>query len=259
MHIDQLNRKVNIPANPQRIISIVPSQTELLYDLGLKERIVAQTVFCVHPANEFKTAIKIGGTKKLDLEKIFSLKPDLIIANKEENEKSQIEELEKHFPVWISDIETIQDALDMINSIGKITQTQQKALAIIDSINQARAKFKSKQVISMKVIYLIWQKPYIAVGRQTFIKNMLEEVGFVNMIEENRYPEISVEDLKNLNADYILLSSEPFPFNEFHKSEIENLIGKKNCIVVDGEFFSWYGSRMMLAYPYFGEILKKLP
>ncbi len=169
---DQLNREINIPSLPQRIISLVPSQTELLYDLVLKDRIVGQTIFCVHPLEYFKSSIKIGGTKKLNLEKIASLNPDLIIANKEENEKDQIEKLSKDFPVWISDINTLEDALGMIKSIGEMTQTQNKASEIINQITQSRNDFLKQSKPKKSVIYLIWNNPYIAVGANTFINTM---------------------------------------------------------------------------------------
>jgi ABC-type Fe3+-hydroxamate transport system substrate-binding protein len=113
-YVDQLNRTVFLAQPPQRIVSLVPSQTELLYDLGLGEKVVGQTIFCIHPHSAFKKATKIGGTKKLQLDKIRSLKPDLIVANKEENDQSQIETLAQDFPVWISDIITLDDALDMV-------------------------------------------------------------------------------------------------------------------------------------------------
>src|ERR1700741_3198050 len=110
MHfIDQTGRKISIPQIPQRIISLVPSQTELLFDLGLDKEVVGITKFCVHPPEWFQTKTRVGGTKQLKIDLIKQLQPDLIIANKEENVKEQIEELEKHFPVWISDVNNLED------------------------------------------------------------------------------------------------------------------------------------------------------
>lgn len=133
---DQLQRTIEISDTVNRIVSLVPSQTELLYDLGLGSKIIGQTIFCVHPETEFKTAEKIGGTKKLQLEKILSLKPDLVIANKEENEKDQIEFLAENVPVWISDVNTLDDATNMIVSIGEMTQTGELAHSYIQKINE---------------------------------------------------------------------------------------------------------------------------
>ncbi len=252
---DQLNREIYIPNPPQRIISLVPSQTELLYDLDLKDRLVGQTIFCVHSEAYFKSSNKIGGTKKLNLEKIASLKPDLIIANKEENEKDQIEQLAKDFPVWISDVNSLEDALSMIKSLGEITQTEPKALEIITKINQGRSTFLKQILPKQKVIYLIWNNPFITVGKDTFINSMLAEAGFENAITQSRYPEITLAEIKQINPDWVFLSSEPFPFKGEHKLEIDKLLGKNKSVFVDGEMFSWYGSRLSLAYEYFGRLI----
>ncbi|MFM9943650.1 MAG: ABC transporter substrate-binding protein [Bacteroidia bacterium] len=249
---DQLNREIQLPNPPKRIISLVPSQTELLYDLGLKDRIVGQTIFCVHPESEFKNSIKIGGTKKLNIEKIISLKPDLIIANKEENEKDQIEEIAKHFPVWISDVDSFDDALEMIKSIGEITETENKATEIFNKITQSRDAFLKQYYPKQSVIYLIWNNPFIAVGKDTFINTMLNEASFENVITEIRYPEITLEEIEKINPDWVFLSSEPFPFKEEHKIELDKRLGKTKSVLVDGEIFSWYGSRLVKAWEYFG-------
>lgn len=255
-HKDQLNREIYLPNSPQRIISLVPSQTELLYDLGLKDKLVGQTIFCVHPSEYFKSSTKIGGTKKLNLEKIASLKPDLIIANKEENEKDQIEELAKDFPVWISDLNTLEDALGMIKSIGEITETQNKASKIINQITQSRKDFIKQSKPKQSVIYLIWNNPYIAVGTDTFINTMLAEAGFENTINQSRYPEITLLEIKQINPDWVFLSSEPFPFKDEHKLEMDKLLEANKSVLVDGEMFSWYGSRLVKAYDYFKKFRK---
>jgi len=255
-HIDQLNREIIIPNSPQRIISLVPSQTELLYDLGLKDKLIGQTIFCVHPKKYFKNSTKVGGTKKLNIEKIKSLNPDLIIANKEENEREQIEELAKFFPVWISDVNTFEDALDMIKSIGEMTQSEINAIEIINQINQRRNILLTKPFPKQKVIYLIWNNPYIAVGIDTFINTMLDESGYENAIKQSRYPEISIAEMKEINPDWIFLSSEPFPFKQEHKNKLDKILNLSKCLLVDGEMFSWYGSRLIKAYGYF-EMLRK--
>lgn len=257
-HKDQLNRKIYLPNLPQRIISLVPSQTELLYDLGLKDRLVGQTIFCVHPSEYFKSSTKIGGTKKLNLEKIASLKPDLIIANKEENEKDQIEELARDFPVWISDVNTLDDALEMINSIGEITETQSQSSEIINQITQSRNDFLKQTKPKQSVIYLIWNNPFIAVGTDTFINTMLAEAGFENVITKSRYPEITLDEIKQINPDWMFLSSEPFPFKHQHKLELDKLLEGNKSELVDGEMFSWYGSRLVKAYDHFEQLRDRI-
>ena len=255
---DQLNREVFLPKTPLRIISLVPSLTELLYDLGLKDRIIGQTIFCIHPSIYFSNATKIGGTKKVNIEKIRSLKPDLIIANKEENDKNQIELLSKEFPVWISDINTIEDSLHMIQSIGEITGTVAISSQMKASIREKIKNYRLMNFPIKKVIYLIWNDPYMAVGRDTFINSMLSEVGFENLITSERYPEIGIESIKGLNPDLVFLSSEPFPFKEKHAKKINQFLEKEKSVIVDGEMFSWYGSRMLKSFDYFKELQYQL-
>lgn len=247
---DQLNRAVNIPNIPQRIISLVPSQTELLYDLGLGDRVVGITKFCIHPKTWFKTKKKVGGTKNFKIEVIKELQPDLIIANKEENIKEGIEELSRLFPVWISDVETLGEALDMIKALGLVLDRKAAARELISNIEREKAAFilpKSKK----RCTYLIWREPYMTVGGDTFINTMLDCAGFDNTYKNlERYPSITLDEMRENESEYILLSSEPYPFKEKHLLEIKNATGKK-VLLVDGELFSWYGSRLLKAWDYF--------
>jgi len=256
--IDQLKRKVHLDYFPKRIVSLVPSQTELLYDLGLEDKIVGQTLFCVHPKQAFKTAEKVGGTKKLNLDKIFELKPDLIIANKEENEKDQIEKLAEHIPVWVSNVNSLDDALLMIRSIGELTNTAKLSLAIIKAIEEDRKQYLFHSKTKPKIVYLIWQNPLIGVGQSTFINAMLEEAGFENLIKDSRYPKLSLENIIKLKPDYVFLSSEPFPFLKSHLKIIDDAMRRTCSILVNGEMFSWYGSRLQLSFDYFEKINQQI-
>lgn len=259
---DQLGSTITLENRPSRIISIVPSQTELLSDLGLDEEIIAITKYCVHPKDWQETKIKIGGTKKLNLEKVKELKPDLIIGNKEENEKSQIEELQKLFPVWMSDIKNLEEALKMIDEIGKITGKEKKALEIQNNIREQFSHFKlaAASIVRLRtsVLYLIWKKPFISAGKETFISHLLEICGLKNIISKSRYPEISADEIKKLNPELIFLSSEPYPFREKHIAEFQLLCPKSKVVLVDGEMFSWYGSRLLYAPSYFERLLTNL-
>ena len=249
--IDQTGRQVILDPVPSRIISVVPSLTELLSGLQLDTEVVAITKFCVHPDQWFLTKPKIGGTKNLDIQYIHKLNPDLIIANKEENTKEQIEELEKHFPVWISDVYDRPSAMEAIQQIGKLTGKYEAATnltAAIDHNFTLLNKFKAKKT----ACYLIWRKPYMTIGHDTFIHAMMEEAGFDNVFrDKERYPEITVENIAQKNPEFILLSSEPFPFKQKHAAEIKELLPDCEVILVDGEMFSWYGSRMLKAPGYF--------
>ncbi len=263
-YTDQLNRKIDLPSKPVRIISLVPSQTELLYDLGLRDEVVGVTKFCVHPEEWFRSKTRIGGTKKYDFEKIKALQPDLIIGNKEENEKEQIEALMKLYPVWMSDIYNLKDALDMVTRIGTMVGKQQEAtflkLKIESEFNLLRSP--DSQLHSpdsrLPTAYFIWNKPYMVAGTSTFINEMLQACGFKNVFEKQRYPEVTDEQIKEASPQLILLSSEPYPFKEKHVEEFKKICPDANVLVVDGEMFSWYGSRLLKAPAYFRQLIEKI-
>ena len=245
---DQLNRTIFLANPPKRIISLVPSQTELLVDLGLEELIVGVTKFCVHPSDLRKKKTIVGGTKNYRFEVIDSLQPDLIIGNKEENDKEGIEKLASKYPVWISDIMAAEDSLKMILALGKITDTQMKAEEIV---NQLKMDLKIPLPFKGTAVYLIWNDPLMVAGQDTFINEMLSIAGFKNLIRRSRYPEVMSEDLQALDPDYLLLSSEPFPFKQKHLSLFKTLLPMAKVRIVDGELFSWYGTRLLNAMPYF--------
>lgn len=250
-----MQRTVEINSTVSRIVSLVPSQTELLVDLGLTDRLAGITKFCIHPPELRKTHPVIGGTKNVKTDFVKTLSPDLIIGNKEENNQADIEVLEQLFPTWMSDIFNLEDALEMIGKIGEITGTSEKAAEIISKI---RANFSTLDSIPKKrgtVLYLIWKNPYIAAGKNTFIDSMLAVLGFENAMTADRYPEV---DLKELNPQFVFLSSEPYPFKEKHLEELREQFPASRIVLVDGEFFSWYGSRLIQAPEYFKSLLKEL-
>ncbi|MBR9861721.1 ABC transporter substrate-binding protein [bacterium] len=253
--IDQMKRRIEIPQKPKRIVSLVPSQTEFLYAIDVKP--IAQTLFCVEPEAEFKKATKIGGTKKLKINKIKELQPDLIIGNKEENTKSEIEELELEFPVWMSDIKSLEDALDMMTMLGAIVDRKEQVSVLRQEIEQA---FTQKFDQSQSALYLIWNKPYMVAGRDTFINTMLDKAGFRNAIKNplSRYPEITDQEIVELNPAVVLLSSEPFPFKQKHIDQIQKLLPNAKIALVDGTYFSWYGSRLAAAPTYFKRVQNQL-
>jgi len=256
---DQTGSEVNFSKIPSRIISVVPSQTELLFDLGLNEEIVGVTKFCVHPEELVKSKTKVGGTKNLNLEKIRSLKPDLILANKEENKRSEIEELMKNFPVWISDVKTLEDALSMIQSAGELTGKTEEAKVILKNISTrfTNLRLQSSNLKPQRSVYLIWNNPMMTVGSDTFISHIMERCGFKNVFSNRkRYPEITELELKDASPQTILLSSEPFPFRQKHVEYFQNICANAKILLVDGQMFSWYGSRLQYAPKYFEELIR---
>lgn len=259
---DQMGRKIFLPALPKRIVSLVPSQTELLYDLGLENELVGITKFCIHPETVFRTKARVGGTKKIDFAKIRALNPDLIIGNKEENEKEQIEALMHDFPVWMSDIKNLEDACEMIHKIGEITGTQSKALEITSKIKTDFHELKNSifPLNKVKVAYFIWKDPYMTIGGDTFINHILEALNFENVFKTKpgRYPEITLEEIILAKPKFIFLSSEPYPFKEKHIEGLQKIAPGSTIRLVDGEMFSWYGSRLLHAPKYFRKLLNTI-
>jgi ABC-type Fe3+-hydroxamate transport system substrate-binding protein len=261
---DQMERTVEIKAAPRRIISIVPSQTELLYDLGLSDEVIGITKFCVHPEEWFRTKTRVGGTKKLNIELIKSLNPDLIIGNKEENEQSQIEELAKSFPVWMSDVQNLKDALQMINEMGGIFNRVVKAMRLNDEIARGFMNFEIRNPFGWgkkhpTVAYCIWNEPKMVAGGDTFIDDMLQHCGLKNIFQNlQRYPEISPAQLADGKPELIFLSSEPFPFKEKHVKDFKLICPDAKVMLVDGEMFSWYGSRLLKAPSYFKQLIEQI-
>ncbi|MBB6108038.1 ABC-type Fe3+-hydroxamate transport system substrate-binding protein [Mucilaginibacter lappiensis] len=254
---DQLNRVVSLSATPQRIISIVPSQTELLFYLGLDTEVIGITKFCIHPEDKFKALAKVGGTKQLNIDQIRALKPDLIIANKEENERSQVEELMNICQVWISDIHDLDSALEMIRTVGLLVNRETEAQALYRDIISSFAHL-ALPAINLSIAYFIWRKPYMVAGSGTFIDNMLQRCGLINAIDKDRYPEITPQEIIAISPDLIFLSSEPYPFKQKHIDEFKLMLPHAKVILVDGEMFSWYGSRLLYAAGYFKTIMQAL-
>lgn len=250
--VDQLKTEVLIDTYPQRIVSLVPSQTELLFDLGLNKEVVGITKFCIHPPSWRKDKTIIGGTKNFNFEVIDRLQPDLIIGNKEENYEEGIARLRSGYPVWMSDIVTLNDSYSMIHSLGKIIGKTTNATVLIEKISQGF--LQSTMFNGEKVLYLIWKEPWMAAGKETFINTVMETAGFCNVIDEIRYPELDLALLSTLQPTFVFLSSEPYPFKKKHIEEVQQFFPTSKIVLVDGELFSWYGSRLRHAPTYFQKL-----
>lgn len=245
--IDQIEECIELTSVPKRIISLVPSQTELLSHLGLNDEVVGITKFCVHPTDWFNNKIRVGGTKSVNIQRVAELQPDLIICNKEENVEEQVEELRKIAPVWTSDINSMQDALNMIQSLGTVLGKEVSASSLVQEIQDAFRVFESKELGTC--LYYIWKDPDYVVGAKTYINDILNKCGFKNCCSTERYPEF--KDIEQSDdPKYVLLSTEPYPFNEGHFEYFQKQFPNSEIILVDGEMFSWYGSRMKLLPSY---------
>ena len=255
--LDMLGRELEVPGEAKRIVSLVPSQTELLYDLGLDREIIGITRFCIHPEHWFRSKTRVGGTKSLHLDKIRALAPDLIIANKEENRKEEIEALAKDFPVWISDVQSLEEALLMIRGVGRICGRPEKAASMCSEIVQTFEELR--QVRPGRVAYLIWEDPLMVVGGGTFINDILQRWGLQNIYEERgRYPLTDLEELKSLEPDLLILATEPFPFKEKHVKHLQAWMPGVQAVIADGELFSWYGSRLRHTPAYLNRLAASL-
>lgn len=234
-------------STPQRIVSLVPSLTELVFDLGMGDQLVGRTRFCVHPKEKVEDIEIIGGTKNPRLEKIRELNPDYIIANKEENRPEDIQALQEDFEVNITEIATIEDALIVIHELAKAFEKTSEATQLITDIQQALED--RPEVPKLNTAYLIWKDPYMTVGHDTYIHDILDHWNLPNVFaNRKRYPKITLDDIKKQNPDLILLSSEPYPFKEKHMAQIEEECPATRVLLVEGEWFSWYGSRMEHAF-----------
>jgi len=252
--IKKINNQLNSKIKPTRIISLVPSITELLFYLGLKNRIIGVTNFCKYPEKEIINITKVGGTKTINFDVIEKLNPDLIIAVKEENTKDEVLKLTENFNVFIGDLFDYKSALQLILEIGKICKVENQAVQLVSKIEINFLKLNNS--IQKTCCYFIWNKPIMTVGGTTFISSMLEKVGFKNVFSHlQSYPEINEADIIEKNPEYILLSSEPFKFTEKHRKIYQEKFPKSRVVLVDGEMFSWYGSRMLYATDYFKKFL----
>ncbi len=262
---DQLNKELILDEYPKRIISLVPSQTELLVDLGLEKNIIGITKFCIHPKQLLLDKTIVGGTKKVNYKKIISLQPDLIIGNKEENTKEMIHELEEIAPVYISNILTIEDSLKFISDIGQLCNRKIESIQLVQKIDNAKIDFIEfvKNQPFRRVAYFIWNKPWMVVGSNNYINEILKLNKFENIFGNapNRYPEVYVENFYDLSPElkpeFVLLPSEPY---HFKKEDIKELKQHIDCSMklVDGEMFSWYGSRILKAFEYFKNLHRTL-
>jgi ABC-type Fe3+-hydroxamate transport system substrate-binding protein len=238
---------------PQRIVSLVPSLSDLLDALGLDARVAGVTRFCVHPVPWRRTKRVVGGTKTVDVEKVRRLAPDLVLANREENVREQVEAVAAFAPVYLTDVATLGDALAMIRDVGALTGTEAAAEALAARIEAGFAALAAAP--PLRAAYFIWKDPWMTVGGDTFIHDVLARTGFENVFADRaRYPEVTPVAVAATRPDVLMFSSEPFRFREKHVGAM-----RAACPwFVDGEAFSWYGPRL-LHTPEHVRALRRMP
>ena len=252
----------SIQYTPSRIVCLVPSLTELLYDLGLENEVVGITKFCIHPTIAKQTKTIVGGTKSIKINTLKALNPDIILCNKEENTKEIVELCEKIAPTHVSDLFTLDDVKELISVYGTLFNKEKSALTILQKLESEYHKFQSYSIDKpiLKVAYFIWKDPWMVAANNTFINHMLELNNYKNVFKNvMRYPEVTIENIqKDQNPEYIFLSSEPYPFQEKHRIELKKQVPNAHIILVDGELFSWYGSRLLKSFDYFKKLREQL-
>ncbi|HHP7239473.1 helical backbone metal receptor [Longibacter sp.] len=241
---DALGRQVHLPRRPERIVSLVPSITDLLHALDLGIRVVGITRFCERPEDWRETKAIVGGTKNVKHDALTKLNPDLVLANLEENEKDDVARLD--VPVYVTDVRTVPDACEMIRTVGQLTGTGAAARTMAQTITD---RFDRLTITPRtRAVYLIWREPYMSVGHDTFIHDVMTRGGFQNVFsEETRYPEVTLTQIADAEPDVVLCSSEPFPFHQkdTFTADLREALPDTPIEIVDGQLFSWYGPRLL--------------
>ncbi len=247
-------------SRPGRIVSLVPSTTETVFALGAGDRMVGVTRFCVHPREARERAAMVGGTKNPDVERIFALRPHLVLANREENRKEDIEKIRSRVEVLLAFPRTVGEASSDILRLGGILGTDERARAITSSIERARLDLRRGGVRPFRFLYFIWRRPFMVAGPETFIDGLLAEAGGINCAprDRGRYPELGAEEVETAGADVLLLSSEPFPFRDVHRTELRARFAADRILLVDGELLSWHGVRLIEGLPYLGNLTRHI-
>ena len=264
---DARGRAISLSRPPQRIITLVPSTTESVHALGAGERLVGVTRYCVLPPEARENASVVGGTKGPRIDAIRDLKPDLILGNKEENREQDVRTLEPVAPVYVAFPGDLTTVLEELRKLGTLLQCDDHARNLVDNLDRARTSLaqESRGRAPFRFLYLIWQKPYMAAGTATFIDAFIREAGGINVIkpEAGRYPQLTAAEIEKLHPDVVLFSSEPFPFEAKHMTELlsatsDPLRLKGRTLLVDGRLLSWHGARLRDGIPYLSDLARKI-
>lgn len=252
---DALGRRILLSEPPTRIISLVPSLTDLLHGLGLDDEVVGLTRFCERPDGWQEAKAIVGGTKQVDAERVARLQPDLILANQEENTRADVQALSDHAPVYVTDVSTVDEATAMIRRVRQLVDRDKEARQMATTIAERFAALPAWS--SLRAAYIIWRDPYMTVGGDTFIYDVMRHGGFTApWADATRYPEITLDDLAAADLDVILCSTEPFPFHQkdAFMDDLRTACPDTPVHVVDGQLFSWYGPRLLDTPAYLREL-----
>ena len=262
--VDSLGRELRLTGAPRRIVSLVPSITETLFSLGLGASIAGVTDYCVHPAEGVREKPKLGGTKNPRLDELLALSPDLVIANREENRRRDVERLEAAgVAVFVTDARDVEAAIRELEVFGELTERAREARSIAEGVRDAlRVARESRPDPAPRVVSLVWRRPWMAVGGDSFAHALVSECGGLNPFEESerRYPRVDEGDLEAAAPDVILLPTEPYAFGEAERQELLALdcpAARSGRIhVIEGELLTWYGPRMARALETLSSLLR---
>jgi len=252
--VDAIGTEHPVAGRDARIVSLVPSVTELLCDLGLAPQLVGRTGFCIHPREVVRDIPKVGGTKDVNVDRIRELAPTHLVVNVDENEKETVEELARFVPsVIVTHPLAPDDNLGLYRLLGGIFDRPAKTERLCDAFSAAYDDLTAATRPPETVLYLIWRDPWMTVSRDTYISRTLALVGWETVpgSADERYPEIDPAELAG-SVERVLLSSEPYRFREKHLAEVEALVPGARVSLIDGEMTSWYGSRAIAGLRYLG-------
>jgi len=257
---DQIGQTHYFNKPPQRVVSLVPSITYLLHRLDLDDVVLGITRFCKLPAHFKKSKTIIGGTKQVNFDKVKQLRPDLFIISKEENTKEIADALQSIAPVFVTDVYDCASNKALISSMGQIFDIPEKANLLQAQIDKAKSDLLAIRLQkTYKTLYFIWQNPWMTVGGDTFINQMMQLSGFQNIYaDQKRYPTVDLSSINSKNIDVILLSSEPFPFKEKHRNLLQKQFLHAKILLVEGEPFTWFGAYPDIGFRYLQNLLKTI-
>jgi ABC-type Fe3+-hydroxamate transport system substrate-binding protein len=240
-----------------RVVSLCPSITESVFRLGKGSTLVGRTKFCVQPVGEVDAIERVGGTKNPKLERIVALRPDLVFMNEEENRREDAEALRAYGVQVLSTFaRDVAGAASSLREMGAALDARDRAEALAGAIERAAAELSTSTKARTRFVYLIWREPLMAAGAGTYVDALLTLASGDNVARSyaERYPEVELATLAE--AEKILLSSEPFPFEQRHVSELANAtqLPLDRFVLVDGELLSWHGARTLEGLRYAAQV-----
>lgn len=263
--------EIDVPRPPARVVSLVPSTTESLFTLGAGGTLVGRTRYCVSPAEKVKAIEKVGGTKDPNLARILELKPDLVLANKEENRREDILHLrERGLTVYVDYATTVEESLSLVSTLGRITGLEAHADALVrqgvKAVATARLRAEEQAQANAlrmtprpnarpRVVAFIWKDPWMAVGRETYAGDLIETLGGLHVLKDDpdRYVKVTPDDVAKLNPDILLFPDEPFAFKDqdlaWWREQFPRLpaVAENRLRICDGQDFVWIGTRTVEA------------